>query len=86
VTLLVRNAQRGEQALRDLRAAVPGAQVETLEKIPGASFSTKTLLTERMEEVMSGARAQVVVQVFGDDLDVIDQKAQDVLRLVAARA
>jgi CzcA family heavy metal efflux pump len=65
-----------EQAETDVR--------ETLEKIPGASFSTKTFLTERMEEVMSGARAQVVVQVFGDDLDVIDQKAQDVVRLVAS--
>jgi Cu/Ag efflux pump CusA len=65
-----------EQAENDVRDA--------LEHIPGASFSTKTFLKERMEEVVSGARAQVVVQVFGDDLDVIDQKAQDVLRLVAS--
>jgi Cu/Ag efflux pump CusA len=57
---------------------------ETLAKIPRASFSTKTFLTQRMEEVVSGARAQVVVQVFGADLDVIDQKAQDGLRLVAS--
>jgi CzcA family heavy metal efflux pump len=65
-----------EQAETDVRDA--------LERIPGALFSTKTFLTERIEEVVSGARAQVVVQVFGDDLDVIDQKAQDVLRLVAS--
>lgn len=56
---------------------------EVLEKFPGASFSTKTFLTERMEEVVSGARAEVVVQVFGDDLDVIDQKAKEVLQVVA---
>ena len=31
VVLLVRNAERGEQALRDLRASVPGATAETLE-------------------------------------------------------
>jgi retinol dehydrogenase 12 len=31
VVLLVRSAARGEQAVRDLRAAVPGAEVETLE-------------------------------------------------------
>ena len=31
VVLLVRNAGRGEQALRDVRANVPGADVETLE-------------------------------------------------------
>jgi NAD(P)-dependent dehydrogenase (short-subunit alcohol dehydrogenase family) len=31
VVLVVRNAERGEQALRDVRAAVPGATLETLE-------------------------------------------------------
>jgi retinol dehydrogenase 12 len=31
VVLLVRNAERGEQALRDVRASVPRANVETLE-------------------------------------------------------
>ena len=31
---------------------------ETLDKIPGASFATKTFLAERMEEVVSEACAQ----------------------------
>ena len=56
---------------------------EALEKFPGASFATKTFLTERMEEVVSGARAAVNIQVFGDDLDVIDQKAQEIVQLVS---
>jgi len=56
---------------------------EALEKFPGTSFSTKTFLTERMEEVVSGARAEVVVQIFGDNLDVIDQKAREVLQVIA---
>jgi CzcA family heavy metal efflux pump len=65
-------AERAETEIRD-----------ALEHIPGASFSTKTFLTERMEEVVSGARAAVVVQIFGDDLDVIDQKAKEVLQVIA---
>ena len=36
-----------------------------------------------MEEVVSGARAAVNIQVFGDDLDVIDQKAQEIVQLVS---
>jgi Cu/Ag efflux pump CusA len=56
---------------------------ESLDKFPGASFATKTFLTERMEEVVSGARAEVNIQVFGDDLDVIDQKAQEIVQLVS---
>ncbi|MDQ2775944.1 MAG: efflux RND transporter permease subunit, partial [Acidobacteriota bacterium] len=35
-------------------------------------------LSERMEEILSGATGQVVVKVFGNDLDVLDRKARDV--------
>lgn len=56
---------------------------ERLEKFPGVSMTPKTFLTERMEEVLSGSRAQVVVQVFGDDLDVIDEKAREVLDVLS---
>lgn len=55
---------------------------DILNHIPGPSFETKTFLTERIEEVSSGAKAQVVIRVFGDDLDVIDQKAREVLQVV----
>jgi Cu/Ag efflux pump CusA len=37
-----------------------------------------------MEEVVSGSQADVVVQVFGDDLDVLDRKAEEVARVVGA--
>lgn len=57
---------------------------EALKRFPGTSFSTKTFLTERMEEVVSGARAAVVVQIFGDNLDVIDQKAREVLQVIGS--
>jgi CzcA family heavy metal efflux pump len=54
-----------------------------LSQFPGPSFDTKTFLTERIEELSSGARAQVVIRVFGDDLDVIDQKAREVLQVIS---
>jgi CzcA family heavy metal efflux pump len=57
---------------------------QVLQTFPGISFSAKTFLTERMEEVISGSRAQVVVQIFGDNLDVIDQKAREVFRAIAS--
>lgn len=64
-------AIRAESRVRDI-----------LGEFPGPSFSTKTFLTERMEELSSGAKAQVVIRVFGDDLDVIDQKAREVLQVI----
>ena len=57
---------------------------EILDRFPGVSMSPKTFLTERMEEVLSGVQAQVVVQVFGDDLDMIDQKAREVLDTISS--
>ena len=56
---------------------------EILDRFPGVSLSPKTFLTERMEEVLSGVQAQVVVQVFGDDLDMIDEKAREVLDAIS---
>jgi len=36
-----------------------------------------------MEETLSGTTAQVVVNIFGDDLDVLDQKAGEVRQVLA---
>jgi CzcA family heavy metal efflux pump len=56
---------------------------QVLTKFPGVYFSIKTFLTERVEETLSGAGAQVVVNVFGEDLDLLDRKAQEVARVLA---
>ena len=65
---------RIEAAQADIRAA--------LAAIPGANFSINTFLTERMEEVLSGYRAPVVVNIFGNDLDLLDRKAQEIAKIL----
>ena len=55
-----------------------------LAAFPGLSFAVKPFLTERIEETVSGLTAQVVVKIFGEDLDVLDAKAREVLGLVSA--
>ena len=55
---------------------------ETLEAIPGPNVAVNTFLTERIEETISGYTAPVVVQVVGNDLDLIDAKAQEVARVL----
>ncbi len=51
---------------------------QTLAGFAGANMSLKTFLTERVEETLSGTTAPVVVNVYGDDLDVIDAKAAQI--------
>ncbi|PYM35906.1 MAG: CusA/CzcA family heavy metal efflux RND transporter [Candidatus Rokuibacteriota bacterium] len=55
----------------------------TLTKFPGVYFSMRTFLAERIEETLSGAGAQVVVNVFGDELGVIDETAREIARVLA---
>ena len=53
-----------------------------LATFPGVSTSVNTFLTERINETISGNTAPVVINVFGDNLDVIDRKAQEIAQLV----
>jgi Cu/Ag efflux pump CusA len=49
----------------------------------GVNASVMTFLMERIEETLSGYTASVVVNVFGNDLDVLDQTAQQIARVIA---
>ncbi len=75
----------------DLEPGLDGAAQRTIETairtlvagFPGAAFSLKTFLTERIEETVSGFTAPVVVNVIGSDLDRIEAAARSVARELA---
>jgi CzcA family heavy metal efflux pump len=56
----------------------------TLARFPGFSFTVESFLAERMEETISGTSAEFVVNIFGDNLGELDQKAEEV-RTVLSR-
>lgn len=70
VDLVPLNGEEGEVVAADLR--------KRLAQIPGVTFAMKPFLTERIEEVLTGATAQIVVKLFGDDLDSLDAAARTV--------
>ncbi len=45
---------------------------------PGINFSINTFLSERIEETVSGYTAPVVINVFGNDLEVLDNRAKEI--------
>ncbi|MBN3805248.1 efflux RND transporter permease subunit [Paraburkholderia sp. Ac-20336] len=57
---------------------------QALARFPGLTTSVNTFLVERIDETISGVTAPVVVNVFGDDLDVIDRKAQEIARVLGS--
>ncbi|MGD0497046.1 MAG: efflux RND transporter permease subunit [Bryobacteraceae bacterium] len=56
---------------------------KTIAAFPGVNFAVRRFLGERIEEVISGVTAEVVVKIFGDDLDVLDRKSKEVAQVVA---
>ena len=70
------SGDEAEAAQADVRQAVVN--------IPGANFAVNTFLTERIEETLSGYTAPVVVNIFGNDLDLLDRKAQEVASILGA--
>jgi CzcA family heavy metal efflux pump len=49
---------------------------EVFSGIPGITFDITTFLGDRIGETISGETAEVVVNAFGDDLDVLDREAK----------
>ena len=55
---------------------------EILSEFPGIVFEVNTFLSERVDETISGYTSPVVVNIFGDDLNVLDSKAQAVASIM----
>ncbi len=49
---------------------------KVLNRFPDASFSLGQPITHRVEELLSGVRAPIVVKVYGDDLTALKQTAE----------
>ena len=54
-----------------------------LAKFPGVSFKVMSFLAERMEETISGTTAEFVIDIFGNNLDLLDQKAEEARQVLA---
>jgi cobalt-zinc-cadmium resistance protein CzcA len=48
-----------------------GAMREAMSRIPGVSLAFSQPIADRVDELISGVRADVAVKIFGDDLDTL---------------
>ena len=53
-----------------------------LAEIPGISVLMSQPIQERVDELISGIRTQCAIKLFGDDLDVLRDKAQEIAALI----
>ncbi|MBI5694113.1 MAG: efflux RND transporter permease subunit, partial [Nitrospirae bacterium] len=51
---------------------------ESLEKIPGMNYSFTQPIAMRVDELVSGVKSQVAVKLFGEDMDVLKEKGDEI--------
>lgn len=52
---------------------------EEMESIPGATIEISQPIQMRFNELMTGSRSDVAIKIFGDDLEVLDNKAKELI-------
>jgi CzcA family heavy metal efflux pump len=55
---------------------------EILSHFPGILFEANTFLTERVDETISGYTAPIVINIYGNDLNQLDSKAQAIAEIL----
>ncbi len=65
------------------KEALIEAMSEKLQKLPGVVYNFTQPMAMRLDEVVSGVKADVAVKIFGEDAQVLDQKADEILRIIS---
>ena len=52
---------------------------EEMEVIPGANIEISQPIQMRFNELMTGSRSDIAIKIFGDDLEILDDKAQELI-------
>ncbi len=63
--------------------AIQGELRKTLARFPGYDFSMNSFLTERINETLSGEQAEVVIKIFGNNLNLLDREAQKISEVLS---
>jgi cobalt-zinc-cadmium resistance protein CzcA len=55
---------------------------EEMEVIPGATIEISQPIQMRFNELMTGSRSDIAIKIFGDDLEILDAKAKELIAKV----
>jgi len=69
---------------RKSRTALLAELEAAVEQLPGNNYEFTQPIQMRMNELISGVRADVAVMLYGDDLDVLQQVGRQIQRVAAA--
>jgi cobalt-zinc-cadmium resistance protein CzcA len=69
---------------RKSKSALVEEMQETAETVPGNNYEFTQPIQMRFNELISGVRADVAVKIFGDDLDQLLEKGEEVEKVMGA--
>ncbi len=73
-----------EDRPRDLTQEKIADQVrEALARVPGINLVMSQPISDRVDEMVTGVRADIAVKIFGDDLDTLIEKAREVAKVAS---
>jgi cobalt-zinc-cadmium resistance protein CzcA len=82
--LMVILKPRAEWTSAATRDELASKMQETLEMIPGVEFGFQQPIQMRFNELMTGARQDVVLKIYGEDLDALAEQARIVGKVIAS--
>jgi cobalt-zinc-cadmium resistance protein CzcA len=57
---------------------------ESLESIPGISFGFSQPIQCRIDELVAGTRAQLILKLFGEDIDLLRDKSAEIAKVLSS--
>ncbi|KAF0843312.1 cobalt-zinc-cadmium resistance protein CzcA [Methylovorus glucosotrophus] len=64
------------------KAALINDLRKVMEELPGLAYSFTQPIDMRVNEMILGVRGDLAIKIFGNDLDVLDQKAQQLVHIL----
>ncbi|CAG5085998.1 CusA/CzcA family heavy metal efflux RND transporter [Parvicella tangerina] len=56
---------------------------ERLEKVPGVNYEFTQPIEMRFNELITGVREDVAIKLYGDDLDILSEKVEEISKIIA---
>jgi cobalt-zinc-cadmium resistance protein CzcA len=64
------------------KEALIAAMSRELRKIPGVIWNFSQPIEDNMEEAVSGVKGQLATKIYGDDLKVLEEKGEEIVRIM----
>lgn len=80
--LMIILKDKSEWVSASSREELANKMSEALEDIPGVSFGFQQPIQMRFNELMTGVRQDVAIKIYGEDLDILSEYANQIGRLV----